>query len=67
MVVQSLPHLQGEPGEHRRAHSRDEADPEHSGTQTAEHRGGPRRQQGRQDRHRRRHQGTRRVGLKLHH
>lgn len=56
--MQSVLHLQGEPHQHRRADRRHAADPEHSRAQAAEHRGGSRRQQGREDRHRRRHQST---------
>lgn len=56
--IQSVLHLQGEPHQHRRADQRHASDPEHSRAQAAEHRRGARRQQGREDRHRRRHQGT---------
>lgn len=54
--IQSFPHLQGEPGRHRRAHRRHAADPEHSRGQAAPDRRGVRRQQRRKDRHRWRHQ-----------
>lgn len=56
--MQSVLHLQGEPHQHRRADQRHAADPEHSRAQAAEHRRRSRRQQGREDWHRRRHQST---------
>ena len=56
--MQSVLHLQGEPDQHRRADRSHAPDPEHSRAEAAEHRRGSRRQQGREDRHRRCHQGT---------
>ena len=46
--MQSVLHLQGEPDQHRRAHQRHAADPEHSRGQASADRRGPRRQQRRE-------------------